>query len=257
MPGRRVDAATLARVSGKTLLAVGLLLLGFVAYQLFFTSVLARRAQGGLSAELDRRIATVETELRPYRPGALPEAPIGIPAGLTLEGTLSPEASPGEIPGEDAAGLPAMVVTEPLPPAGNAIGRISIPSASVDWTVVEGVSQADLQTGAGHMPDTPLPGQPGNAVISGHRTTYGAPFFHLDRVRPGDRITVSTATGDHVYQVVDSQVVKPTDTWVTGQWDGAWLTLTTCNPRFSSRQRLVVFARLVGGPNAEAIVGDP
>lgn len=265
---RRVDAAAVARFSGRTLLGIGLFLLGFVAYQLFVTSVFARRAQDGLTAELDQRIATVETGIEAYTPGALPESPIRLPAGLspvavTPDGATdrAPGAAGEELPGEPLPGEgladEAAIVTEPLPHAGNAIGRIVIPAADVDWTVVEGVGLADLQTGAGHMPDTALPGQPGNAVISGHRTTYGAPFFHLDRVKPGDEITVTTATGRHVYRVVESRVVKPNDTWVTGQWDGAWLTLTTCNPRFSSRERLVVFAHLIGGPNAEAIVGPP
>ncbi len=265
---RRVDAAAVARVSGKTLLGVGLFILGFVAYELFVTSVFARRAQDGLTAELDQRIATVATGVEGYIPGALPESPIRLPAELSVAMAAPPgeagaaidpaaeEVAGGELPGE-VLSEEAAIVTEPLPPAGNAIGRIVIPAAGVDWTVVEGVSVADLRTGAGHMPDTPLPGQPGNAVISGHRTTYGAPFFHLDRVEPGDEIEVTTATGTHAYQVVESRVVGPNDTWVTGQWDGAWLTLTTCNPRFSSRERLVVFAHLVGGPNAEAIVGFP
>ena len=96
---------------------------------------------------------------------------------------------------------------------------------------------------------------PGNAVISGHRTTYGAPFFHLDRVEPGDLVAVQTATGEHVYQVVETRVVEPTDVWVTQQWDGSWLTLTTCHPRFASSERLVVFAHLVAGPNAGVILG--
>ena len=104
------------------------------------------------------------------------------------------------------------------------------------------------------MPDSALPGQQGNAVISGHRTTYGAPFLHLDRVEVGDPITVETATGLHVYQVVESFVVDPSETWVTTQWEGAWLTLTTCEPVLSSAQRLVVVATLVAGPNAGVIL---
>jgi len=76
------------------------------------------------------------------------------------------------------------------------------------------------------MPGTALPGQPGNAVISGHRTTYGAPFHDLDRVAAGDLVTVTTVTGTHVYQVVEARVVRPTEMWVTEQWSGSWLTLT-------------------------------
>ena len=105
------------------------------------------------------------------------------------------------------------------------------------------------------MPNTALPGQLGNAVISGHRTTYGAPFFNLERLVPGDRFAVETIIGTHTYEVVELRIVKPTDVWVTNQWEGSWLTLTTCHPKFSSRQRLVVFAELVDGPNAGVIVG--
>ncbi len=99
-----------------------------------------------------------------------------------------------------------------------------------------------------------MPGQVGNAVIAGHRTTNGAPFYHLDRLAPGDLITIETLIGVHEFRVTDIRVVAPSDTWVATQWnDGAWLTLTTCHPRFSSRQRLVVFAQLVDGPNAGII----
>ena len=65
---------------------------------------------------------------------------------------------------------------------------------------------------------------------------------------------MTTITGTHVYQVVEARVVRPAEMWVTEQWQGSWLTLTTCHPRFSSRERLVVFARLIGGPNAAALV---
>ena len=105
------------------------------------------------------------------------------------------------------------------------------------------------------MPDTALPGQPGNTVISGHRTTYGAPFRNLAKTHKGDLIAVTTASGSHLYQTVEKRIVMPNETWVTGQWEGSWLTLTTCNPTFSSRERLIVFARLIGGPNAATLAG--
>ncbi len=103
------------------------------------------------------------------------------------------------------------------------------------------------------MPRTPLPGMTGNSVISGHRTTYGAPFHELDDLSPGDSIEVDTALGTHTYEVREVIIVQPTELWVTEPREGAWLTLTTCHPKFSSRQRLIVFAELVDGPNWEAI----
>jgi sortase A len=105
------------------------------------------------------------------------------------------------------------------------------------------------------MPSTPLPGQPGNSVISGHRTTYGAPFHEFDELVPGDTIEVETGLGVHIYEVRETKIVRPTEIWVTEPREGAWLTLTTCHPKFSSRQRLVVFAELVAGPNSKVIYG--
>jgi LPXTG-site transpeptidase (sortase) family protein len=162
-------------------------------------------------------------------------------------------------PGPDIAGpttttitLPAIIPEEP-PPAGQAVGRLLIAAAGVDWVLIEGVRPEDLAQGPGHMPGTAMPGQPGNAVISGHRTTHGAPFFNLDLLQPGDQITIQTLIGTHTYQVVQTVIVSPRDVWVVSQVPGAWLTLTTCNPKYHSTQRLIVFAQLVDGPNAAAI----
>ncbi len=92
-------------------------------------------------------------------------------------------------------------------------------------------------------------------MISGHRTTYGAPFHELEQLKPGDLIEVETALGVHTYQVTGTEIVSPRDLWVTEDQGGATLTLTTCHPKFSSRQRLVVFAELIDGPNAPVILG--
>ncbi|MEX0826385.1 MAG: class E sortase [Acidimicrobiia bacterium] len=139
------------------------------------------------------------------------------------------------------------------PPNGEALGRIVIPAASIDWVVVQGVNPSHLKKGPGHMPGTPMPGQYGNAVISGHRTTYGGPFGNLDRMAPGDRFTVETLIGVHTYQVVSVELVRPTDTWVVQPMDGAWLTLITCHPKYTSQQRMIVFSKLVEGPNADEV----
>jgi len=130
-----------------------------------------------------------------------------------------------------------------------------IPDAGIDWVVVEGGRTEDLSKGAGHSAWTPMPGQPGNSVISGHRTTYGAPFRDMDRVQPGNTVTVVTTIGVHTFQVVEIMSVDPHDTWVMDQWRGAWLTLITCDPPLSAAKRLVVIARLVDGPNAPTIFG--
>lgn len=259
---RGPEAVTVVRALAKTALVIGLLVAGFIVYEFGVTSFLATRGQADLRADLDARIDAVELEAVEFEALDLPVSPIAIPDLPTFDPSLIAELDPLSLePAVDV--LPSesfgasFIVSEPLPVQGEALGRIVIPSAGVDWTIVEGVTRDDLKTGAGHMPDTALPGQQGNSVISGHRTTYGAPFLHLDRTAVGDVVLVETAAGTHVYQVVDSFVVDPTDTWVANQWDGSWLTLTTCDPVLSAAQRLVVVATLVAGPNAGVILGSP
>jgi sortase A len=246
-----------ARRVGFALLAAGLLLGGFVAYQLWGTGFFARHAQAGLRTELEERTAAAVPAVVPYEPDeSRMVSPIIPPAGLPDPAEIDVNAAlaAAGLPLVSAAGYQTGLLAEEPPPDGEAMGRLRIPAIGVDWTVVEGVRAADLRRGAGHLPATALPGQPGNAVISGHRTTYGAPFYHVDQLVPGDLIMVTTVTGTHVYQVVQALVVRPAEIWVTEQWQGSWLTLTTCHPRFSSRERLVVVARLVGGPNAAVLV---
>jgi len=102
---------------------------------------------------------------------------------------------------------------------------------------------------------TPLPGQAGNDVISGHRTTYGAPVFNINDVEVGDEIRFESVIGEHVYVIREKRVVLPDEVWVTNNRAGAWLTLTTCHPRFSARERLVVIGEMVDGPNLEYAQG--
>lgn len=263
---RGPEALAVVRALARLVLVGGLVVGGFVGYQFGVTSFFANRAQAHLQADLEVRRATTRVASIPYVEVDRPAAPFTAPVfafdpasvpGLdpTALAPLAGATEPGTaINAPDAAG-PGVLLTESAPAAGASVGRILIPAAGVDWTFVEGVTRSALKSGAGHMPGTALPGQPGNAVISGHRTTYGAPFLHLDRLDVGDPIVVETALGTHVYQVVDSFVVDPGDVWVTGQWDGAWLTLTTCEPVLSSAQRLVVVATLVAGPNAGVILG--
>lgn len=138
-----------------------------------------------------------------------------------------------------AHGLPS----RPIP--GNAVGLIRIPRISLNVAFVQGVEPSDLAKGPGHYTGTPLPGEGGNVVIAGHRTTHLAPFWALDALRPGDQIVLRTRRGTFVYDVKWARVVSPTSWWVVGPTKRPSLTLTTCNPRFSQRQRLVVRAVLV------------
>lgn len=136
---------------------------------------------------------------------------------------------------------------------GYAIGVIRIPAIGLEKYVVEGTNDADLQKGPGHYPGTPLPGQPGNAAIAGHRTTYGAPFYNLNELKPGDPIYFTGPSGTvTTYDVFGSQVVSPSDVAIVAPTKDNQLTLTTCNPRFSATSRLAVFAHLVGNATPAA-----
>ena len=131
--------------------------------------------------------------------------------------------------------------------SGDPITKISIPAAGLQPTVVvEGTGSSALRAGAGHYPNTPLPGEEGNVAIAGHRTTYGKPFANLDHLKPGDEIFLETPVGKYTYKVSrDPFVVKPTDFSVIAQTPGKTLTLTTCHPKGSARERLIVKAELV------------
>lgn len=128
---------------------------------------------------------------------------------------------------------------------GSGIAEIIIPKIGLDRVVVEGISVEDLKKGPGHFPGTANPGQVGNSVISGHRTTYGAPFYRLDELVVGDVIMVIDRTRtEYRYRVSELRIVPPTDRTSTAESTDSRLTLTTCNPRFSARQRLIVVAIL-------------
>jgi sortase A len=146
---------------------------------------------------------------------------------LPTIGTLSP----GETP--TGALLP-----------GDAYAELLIPRISLDMIVVEGTDTTDLKSGPGHYSDTADPWRDhGRVGIAGHRTTYLAPFWDLQRMQVGDPITLRTEFGDFEYRV-DRVFVLPASTSgvVLDQTVRPTLVLTTCNPRFSDSQRLIVTA---------------
>ncbi len=128
--------------------------------------------------------------------------------------------------------------------AGDAIGRIAIPRIGAGFEVVQGTDTDSLEKGPGHYPDTALPGLGQTVAIAGHRTTYLAPFRHLDALRPGNRIVLTMPYGRFTYVVQYRRIVAPTALWVTRDIGYDRLVLSACNPLFSAAQRIVVFARL-------------
>ncbi len=127
---------------------------------------------------------------------------------------------------------------------GEPLGRVRMPTIGVSTVFVEGTGTEELRSGPGHYPGTPLPGARGTVAIAGHRTTYGAPFRKLDRLRRGHRVEVETSYGRFAYTVERTQIVAPTALWVTRRVGHDRLVLTACHPLYSAAQRIVVFARL-------------
>ncbi|MBO4271538.1 class E sortase [Microbispora triticiradicis] len=138
---------------------------------------------------------------------------------------------------------------------GDALALLRIPrlGAGYRFAVVEGVGPDELRRGPGHYPGTALPGQVGNFVLSGHRTTYAAPFNRIDRLQRGDDIVVDAWDARYTYQVTRKEVVDPGEVDVADPVPGhpgrrpttAFMTMTTCHPKFSAAQRLVVQSVLV------------
>ena len=205
---------------GSVLIFLGVLTLLFVVYQLWGTGLAEARSQRQLKHEFAR-------ELR----HAIPHAP-----GATVTATV-PSTEP--------------VAAPPPTPTGEAIAILEIPRLGVERAVVEGVGVPDLKKGPGHYPGTAAPGQPGNVGIAGHRTTYGAPFNRIDELGPNDPIYVVTRQGQFRYEVIEKKIVSPKDVSVLDATPDNRLTLTTCTPKYSAAQRLIVVARLAG-PSAPA-----
>ena len=219
------------QVVGWTLIWSGVFIFGYLGWQLYVTDWLNAGVQADAQEELVSDLDGVHPDIETVDP----------------EEFLPPDATrPPETP--DVVEL----YTEEDPETGEPFAFIDIAKLGIeDLVIYEGVDRQTLKSGPGHMESTPLPGQPGNSVLSGHRTTYGRPFFDFDRLEIGDEIAVESGVGTHVYVVREIEIVLPTDVWVTDPRPGGWLTLTTCNPKFSARQRLVLWAEMVSGPNLE------
>jgi sortase A len=127
---------------------------------------------------------------------------------------------------------------------GDAVGRLTIPRIGSGYLVVQGTAEGSLVKGPGHYPSTALPGLGRTVAIAGHRTTYLAPFRHIDALRPGDRIDLRMPYGRFAYSVQYRRIVSPTAWWITRDKGYERLVLSACTPLYSAARRIVVFARL-------------
>jgi sortase A len=133
---------------------------------------------------------------------------------------------------------------EPRVEEGHAIGRIKIDRIGLDMVVVQGTDTSSLQKGPGHYANTPLPGQPGTVAIAGHRTTYLAPFRHIDQIENGDEIRVEMPYAAFTYIAQRHEVVEPTDVGILRPVGFNQLVMTACHPPYSASHRYAVFAKL-------------
>ncbi len=214
---------------GSGLIILGLLMFLFVGYQLWGTGIEEAQSQNRLEDTFAELVASVDSSAEPSPDTTIPDVSTTSVAPTTAE------------PGPTDTREPIAIVE------GDPVAIIELPTIGVKKFVVAGVQTADLKKGPGHYPDTPFPGELGNAAIAGHRTTYGEPFRQLDELELGDVIEVTDLFGrEFVYRVTGTQIVGPSDSWVVATTDPtrAVLTLTTCHPEFSARQRLIVSAEL-------------
>jgi sortase A len=224
---------------GSGLIILGLLMFLFVGYQLWGTGIEEAQSQNRLEDSFAELVARVD------------ESPDSTPDTANPD-TTNPDTTNPTSPTTTVAATPEPTEpTETREPIdiveGDPVAIIELPTINVKKFVVAGVQTADLKKGPGHYPDTPFPGELGNAAIAGHRTTYGEPFRQLDELQIGDEIKVTDLFGrEFVYRVTGTQIVGPADSWVVATTDPtvATLTLTTCHPEFSAKQRLIVSAEL-------------
>jgi sortase A len=202
----------LLRATGSIFIFLGLSILFFVLYELIGTSAITKGHQSALQREFTEQLAA---------PGTLgPEFTAGLGLGRTKGASV------------------------------HALARLKIPSISVNVIVVEGVTLDDLTYGPGHYPQTDLfDDESGVVGVAGHRTGWSAPFFNFDKLDRGDEVIVETTKATYTYRVSGSTIVSPSHSEVL---DGnpaskatMQLVLTTCTPKFTARDRLIIFTDLV------------
>lgn len=272
VPRPRRDWRWFLGLTGRIFITLGLLMLAFVAYQLWGTGIEFRSSQDALARDFRQLQQSTTVAAGPTSTAAAPtsipptsQATTTVVETSTVETT---EAGPigATAPDDTEADVVTSTTGAPLTSIkpggielGDLVASIRMPTISKKtYYIVAGVRTQDLKRGVGHYPGTPLPGQFGNAALAGHRTTYGHPFENVDRLKPGDPIDVDLPDGTHYEYVVESQeIILPDDTEVLMQPTDpkqALLTLTTCHPKRSTKRRLVIHARL--DETASSPLGD-
>ena len=212
---------------GQTMILLGFLTLLFVVYQLWGTGLLTERYQQGLENDFEELVEQVEEVADE-------------PEEVVSDSEVKPDL--GEFLWRSE---------------GEAMAQLTIPVLNLSKTVVSGVGVEALRKGPGHYSYTPLPGMPGNSAIAGHRTTWGAPFGDINKLEPGDEILIQTVQGSFTYRVVEQMggrghfIISPYRLDVLDQNFDTHpnrLTLISCHPKLTARQRIIVVAELVGEP---------
>lgn len=163
-----------------------------------------------------------------------------------LEGLGDEFAPTGATPGTaSTGGVRAVAATAAAP---TPTGRIEIPAIGLNHLTYEGIDLAIINYGPSHWPGKPLPGELGNTVFPGHRTTFSRPFWDLDKLVPGNEVIFTTPAGRFTYRVTGTTIVGARDTWVVNNTPDATFTLLACHPKGSAKQRIVVKGRMVVQP---------
>ena len=232
-PRRR--AAALARVTGTLLMIVGVLLLvwGFWTWQWGdpVTRLYASWQQHRLEEQHSKQVASFGDvwqglDLKPVRVTAEPEPVPVAPPKLLKRLHAEAEAYRASLD------------------AGDAVGRLRIARLGLNAIVVEGTAAADLRRGPGRDERTFMPGEGELSYVAGHRTTFGAPFAHIDRMRPGDIATIEMPYATLTYRVTAHRIVSDTQLSVLETRGRDELALQACHPRFFAKERYIVYASL-------------
>lgn len=208
-------------ILGRVFVGAGLLLLFYTAYLLWGTGVYTSQEQERATRALESNPLVAEEDI--------------------VDGKIPPAKPPQQLP------------------LGSPLWTIKMPKLGVQTVVVEGVGREELKKGPGHFPtcgEVPegtecvsqavYPGEKGNVALSGHRTTYGAPFFNLQQLERGDVVDLVSGRARYRYRVREQKIVDDTEFGVVEQHGRDELTLTTCHPRFSAAQRLIIHADYEG-----------